>query len=114
MAQTYSRHGLGWIPDLPDHRDHRYSAPLQILAALPTKVDLRPQCPPVYDQLHIGSCTANAIGAAFEFEQMKQTRANGFMPSRLFIYYNERVIENSVNSDTAWKPGTLCREYRKL
>ncbi|HJY83522.1 MAG TPA: C1 family peptidase [Candidatus Binatia bacterium] len=99
MAQTYSRHGLGWIPDLPDHRDHRYSAPLQILAALPTKVDLRPQCPPVYDQLHIGSCTANAIAGAIEFDRLKQ-KLQDFTPSRLFIYYNERAMEHTVNSDS--------------
>jgi len=53
----------------------------------------------VYDQGQLGSCTANAIGAAFEFEQDRQDRKADFMPSRLFIYYNERTIENSVSSD---------------
>jgi C1A family cysteine protease len=45
-----------------------------------------------------GNCTANALGAAYQFEQMKQKRPN-FIPSRLFIYYNERVLENSVHQD---------------
>ncbi|HEV1996364.1 MAG TPA: C1 family peptidase, partial [Candidatus Acidoferrum sp.] len=49
-------------------------------------------------QGQLGSCTGNAIGGAFQFEQMKQNIAN-WIPSRLFIYYNERVIEGSVNSD---------------
>jgi C1A family cysteine protease len=88
----------GWIPDLPDNRDHMYAAPPQFLAALPTSVDLRKECPPVYDQGQLGSCTANAIGGAMEFEQKKQ-RSKSFTPSRLFIYYNERALEGTVNSD---------------
>jgi C1A family cysteine protease len=63
-------------------------------------VDLTGKCPPVYDQGQLGSCTANAIGAAFEFEQDKQNAQADFMPSRLFIYYNERSIENTVGSDS--------------
>jgi hypothetical protein len=90
-------HGYGWSPDLPDHRDHLYAALPSVLTALPPKMDLRPQCPPVYDQGQLGSCTANSIGAAFEFDQVKQSVA-AFMPSRLFIYYNERVMEGTVSS----------------
>jgi len=40
----------GWLPDLPDYRDHMYAAPISVLPTLPTKVDLRQMCPPVYDQ----------------------------------------------------------------
>lgn len=89
----------GWTPDVPDHRDHLYAAPVVHLAQLPTKVDLRQQCPKVYDQGEIGSCTANAIGAAIQFERRKQALLPDFVPSRLFIYYNERVMENTVRSD---------------
>jgi C1A family cysteine protease len=53
----------------------------------------------VYDQGQLGSCTANAIGGAIEFDQRKQG-TNEFMPSRLFIYYNERVIEGTVSHDS--------------
>ena len=89
----------GWIPDQPDQRDHLYSAPAQFLTALPPKADLRRRCPPVYNQGALGSCTANAVAAAIEFERIKQ-KLSDFVPSRLFIYYNERVIENSVRSDS--------------
>ena len=89
----------GWVPDLPDHRDHLYAAPVELAAAPPATADLRPQCPPVYDQGQLGSCTANAIAAAIEFDRMKQKLAD-FTPSRLFIYYNERVIEHTVDSDS--------------
>lgn len=89
----------GWVPDLPDGRDHLYSAPVSRVGPLPPHVDLRPGCPPVYDQGQLGSCTANAIGAAIQFDRTKQALKPDFVPSRLFIYYNERVIENSVSSD---------------
>jgi C1A family cysteine protease len=97
MPRTIAR--FGWIPDAPDQRDHMYSAPVETLAQLPPSVDLRPQCPPVYDQGQLGSCTGNAIAGAIEFERMRQ-RLPDFMPSRLFIYYNERVIEGTVSSDS--------------
>jgi C1A family cysteine protease len=96
---------FGWIPDLPDARDYMYSAPEEVLAALPKKVDLRSKMPKVYDQGHLGSCTANAIGAAFEFDQVQAGGAD-FMPSRLFIYYNERAIEGTVDSDS----GAMIRD----
>ena len=53
----------------------------------------------MYDQGQLGSCTANAIAAALEFDQMKE-KQQVFMPSRLFIYYNERVMEGTVNEDS--------------
>ena len=84
---------------MPDHRDYTYSAPEAILANLPASIDLRVNCPAVYDQGQLGSCSADAIAGAFEFELMKQN-APAFVPSRLFIYYNERVIENSVPYDS--------------
>jgi len=87
----------GWKPDLPDHRDFLFATPPATAAALPTNVDLRPKCPPVYDQGQLGSCTANAIAGAIEFDQIKQGLTE-FTPSRLFIYYNERVLENTSPS----------------
>ena len=90
----------GWVPDLPDHRDLIYSAPVTALQTLPPRANLTSQCPPVYDQGQLGSCTANAIGAAIEFEQMKQKLSDVFIPSRLFIYFNERSMEGTVESDS--------------
>jgi C1A family cysteine protease len=90
---------FGWLPDLPDHRDLAYAAPLTALKALPPRVDLRKKCPPVYDQGQIGSCTANAIGAAFQFNQAKEG-LKVFIPSRLFIYYNERDMEGTIGQDS--------------
>ncbi len=103
MARKVAR--LGWIPDLPDHRDHLFAAPPSVLSRLPSRVNLTSKCPPVFDQGEIGSCTANAIGAAIEFDLLKQ-RLAAFLPSRLFIYYNERVVENTVNEDS----GAMIRD----
>jgi C1A family cysteine protease len=98
----------GWVPDLPDQRDLTFRVPRRTAAALPSAVDLRPQMPAVYDQGQLGSCTANAIGGAFEFELIKQEEED-FVPSRLFIYYNERVIERSVDEDA----GAMLRDGMK-
>ncbi|HET7445558.1 MAG TPA: C1 family peptidase [Solirubrobacterales bacterium] len=97
--------GYGWVPDLPDGRDLLYAAPLKPLAKLPPRVDLRSKCPRVYDQGQLGSCTANAIGAALQFDQIKQRRKD-FIPSRLFIYYNERAMEGTIDSDS----GAMIRD----
>jgi len=90
----------GWIRDLPDHRDFMYSVPVATLQALPSSVDLRSHCPPVYDQGQLGSCTANAIAGALQFDEIKEHKNGPSTPSRLFIYYNERVIEGTVTSDS--------------
>jgi C1A family cysteine protease len=87
----------GCMPDVPDARDVHYVPPVDT-ATLPESVDLRPLCPTVYDQGDLGSCTANAIGAAIEYNQM-QTSKQSFVPSRLFIYFNERVLEGTIKQD---------------
>ena len=93
-------HSYGWAPDLPDHCDFLFAAPVENLAPLPESADLRSNCPrEVYDQGQLGSCTANAVGGALEFEQMKQG-LKSFTPSRLFIYYNERALEGTVGADS--------------
>ena len=100
----------GWIPDLPDQRDEGHEVPIEIVLALPSAVDLRPLCPPVYDQGRLGSCTANAIAAAIAFEQRKLAEPLLFTPSRLFIYYNERSLQDTINADT----GAPLREGMKV
>ena len=77
-----------------------------MLQALPPSVDLRPKCPPVYNQGSLGSCTANAIAGALEFLQMAEGLPQVFTPSRLFIYYNERAMEGTVDSDS----GAMIRD----
>jgi C1A family cysteine protease len=100
-VRTASPHGgYGWVRDLPDARDFLYAAPLiRFPQGMPPAVDLRSACPPVYDQGQLGSCTANGLAGAIEFDQRKQGTKE-CTPSRLFIYYNERVIEGTVTQDS--------------
>jgi C1A family cysteine protease len=105
----------GWIPDIPDHRDQLYAAPLVHLQKLPAHVDLRPHCPhEVYDQGQLGSCTANAIAAAIEFDLKKEKDPQVFTPSRLFIYYNERAIEHTVGTDSGAQIRDGVKSVNKL
>lgn len=48
--------------------------------------------------IFVHNCTANAMGGAFQFEQKKQ-QIPDFIPSRLFIYYNTRSLEGTINED---------------
>lgn len=52
------------------------------------------------DQGPLGSCTANAACFAYFFDEVKQNITNKFFPSRLFLYYNERYINNTVDLDS--------------
>jgi C1A family cysteine protease len=89
----------GWRPDTPDARDIKFKAPRRVSGPLPPKVDLRSKCPAVLNQGELGSCTANAIGNAHFFAQKKAGSKKQFLPSRLFIYYNERALEGTIAVD---------------
>jgi C1A family cysteine protease len=90
---------FGYLPDRPDPRDFRYHDLLHDPGApLPPKVDLRPISPPIYTQGALNSCSANAIAALLEIERAKAGLPD-FLPSRLFIYYNERSMEGSPGLD---------------
>lgn len=91
--------GYGWKPSLPDIRDYKHS--FKGVRVAP-EVDLRTTglLPDVWDQGQLGSCTAHGSGAAYSYDLEKQYSGDNFTPSRLFIYYNTRVIENTVHEDS--------------
>lgn len=98
MPTTRKTWKYGWKRDLPDHRDFKLKLKLK-----PDDIyssDLRGQMPAVYDQGQTSSCTGNAIAAAIEYER-KIKGLSDFIPSRLFIYYNERFIENTIDDPDA-------------
>jgi C1A family cysteine protease len=108
LAHDWSHvRGYGWRPQLPDVRDRLYAA--KLTGPLPSECDLRPSMPAVYDQGQLGSCTGNAIAAAMEYERDRQGLSD-FMPSRLFVYYNERALEGTVSSDS----GAVIRDGIKV
>ncbi len=105
MASQQRIPGYGWLPDLPDHRDLMFGAVRPVPPTLPPRVDLRPNCSVVEDQGSLGSCTGNALAGAIEVLERKN-KVPFVDASRLFIYYNERVIEGTVKSDS----GAMIRD----
>ena len=100
------KYGYGWVPDIPDGRDLLYKGIKPRRLRLPSKVDLSPFCSEVENQGKLGSCTANALAGNIEFLDNKDGDGRYSDKSRLFIYYNERVIEHSVDSDA----GAMLRD----
>lgn len=88
----------GWIRDLPDPRDFTFVPHAAKPVPLPPSVDLRKGMPVVVDQGSLGSCTSCALAGAIEFDQAKQ-KLSVFPPSRLFIYYNGRVLSQTQTFD---------------
>lgn len=64
----------------------KISAPCRL-----SKASMRDAWPPIYDQGSIGSCTANAFCACYKFVNSKKD----FEPSRMYVYYKERMMELS-------------------
>ena len=83
----------GWVPDKQDHRDIMYGDVRPSTVVLPPKISLRDKMPPVFDQGHLSSCTANAANALWAFVH------GGGPYSRLQVYYNERQINGTVDQD---------------
>lgn len=86
----------GYRPDLPDFRDYYYDPTVE-----PSRsVDLRLGFPlPPWNQGQLGSCTAHAVAGVITFDQSRQN-LSVVMPSRLFQYYNSRLLEGTVKKDS--------------
>lgn len=110
---TSSGRRYGWVRDLPDFRDTLKSYRTEEDTSLFNKVDLTDHCPPVFDQGNLGSCTANAISNAYLYDEIKQNNASEFVPSRLFIYYNERKLQNSTEQDSGSSVRTGMKTINK-
>lgn len=102
----------GWLPDIPDQRDYLYSA-IKPVVKLPDKVDLRGLCSSVENQGMLGSCTANALAGNLEFlDSMVDSSYKDV--SRLFIYYNERILEGTVSFDSGASPRDGIKTLKKI
>jgi C1A family cysteine protease len=83
-----------------DPRDHRdLFCKVANNSNIKNKVDLREWCSPIEDQLHLGSCVGQAIVGAFELMINKSRRENFKDLSRLFVYYNARLLDGYVDED---------------
>lgn len=90
--------GLGYKPGKPDPRDRRAMARLggQDIA---TQVDLDALVGAVIDQGQLSSCTANGWAETIVADLRRQGVVDPLLPSRLGIYYLERAIEGTVDTD---------------
>jgi len=82
--------------DPPDWRDIVYESTHQPLRDV---VDLRNWASTVEEQGHLGSCTGQAVVGAYELLMNRDYAAEFTELSRLFVYYNARLLENVVNED---------------
>ena len=105
MIMPMMMNGMGWLPDLPDHRDIPLLSVERELASVPLRVSGLSRSIPCYDQGSLGSCTANASGRLFQFVDIKQGGLNIF-PSRLQVYYDSRKIRGWEN----WDSGAFLRD----
>jgi C1A family cysteine protease len=88
----------GWRPDLHDQRDYKYAS-IRKVDKLPESIDLRPKCSAIEDQGNLGSCGAQAGVALLEFLDAKPDNRYTDL-SRLFLYYNTRLLEGTVRYDS--------------
>jgi C1A family cysteine protease len=95
IANKFSLPKFHWVKDKPDSRDYLYQSTLTTKSS---KVDLRPFCTPIEDQGNLGSCTGQAIAGAIEYLNKKAGKTTDI--SRLFIYYYERAMINTVHYDS--------------
>ena len=96
----------GWKPQKDDVRDYGFGRMVRLLKvpfrAIPPVVLNRKYCSAVQDQGSLGSCTANAWTGLLQYNECKNGNGgkNFKWLSRLFVYYNERVLNNTVNEDS--------------
>lgn len=90
--------------DVYDSRDQVHDFPIMGCCRLKfiDKASLRDKFKfQVYDQGDLGSCTANSISGALQYDDIIEglKSEDAEHPSRLFIYYNERKLEGDTSTD---------------
>ena len=95
LPAKHSRYS--WKPDVADHRDRLMTVAKAV--ALPKYVNQIGLTNPIEDQSDLGSCTGNSTTSALEITLAKDMKLGGIALSRLFAYYNGRVIEGTVKQD---------------
>ena len=90
-----------------DRRD--YQLLYQKVDGLPSRVDLRKDCPPVFNQADLGSCSSQAGVAARMMVGDIDT-----MLSRLYLYYKEREMNNETSEDSGATMRDVCKALAKF
>lgn len=101
-------HSYGLIRQKRDPRDFLASFNSRLVSALPPSLDLSIDTGPLLDQGSLGSCGPNTAAENIDYDQL----AEGITlspPSRLFIYYNTRMLMGTVNSDSGVDNRTMMK-----
>jgi hypothetical protein len=98
---------LGWKKSKDDHRDLKYNLP-QMKINLPSKCDLRHKIRQIFQQFY-NDCVAN--GTSNLITALDEDKYLDYTPSRLFIYYNARLLEG-YNAELL-DEGTTIRDAMK-
>ena len=98
MKYIRTKYSYGWFPDVPDQRDFLYRV-IKPKARVKKEVDLSNVCSNVENQGRLGSCTAQALAGNLEFLDNKLD-GKYVDVSRLFIYYNERELADTIDYDS--------------
>jgi C1A family cysteine protease len=130
MNQGFKRYSMGWLPDLPSHRDfHRSEDSVSLklkglgqkdsikamlkkigvarqTAKFPAQVDLRPWCSPIENQESLGSCTAHAAAGLVEFFERFAFGKHTDI-SRLFLYKVTRNLLHMTGDTGAFLRSTM-------
>lgn len=104
MIITQMGRWLGALRDDPDARDFRYRAPD---IALPPVVDIAHLLPEPWSQGRLGSCSAHAGAALISWLYQ------GYMPSRLALYYHARLIEGTQMIDMGAQLRSIMKVLQK-
>lgn len=94
-----AQYRMGYIPD-----NGKVSPPFSLKRGVSAAVikpasDLTPLMPPIQNQGNLGSCTGNGVARILDYAHRLKT-GKFYTPSRLFIYYNERAMEGTINEDS--------------
>lgn len=84
------------ISSIDEVEDYYYQTGTQIKSS----VDLRTTDSPIDDQGSLGSCSANALVNVYENMLLSSGKTDFEDLSRLFLYYNSRILEENVESDS--------------
>lgn len=119
MQENISKAAMGWLPDRPDLRDCTISnvtipgnqkkpRSIQIVSKkkLPKKVDLTEFCSPIENQGNLGSCTAHAGVALYEYYQ-RRAFGDHIDCSRLFLYKVSRNLMKTIGDSGAYLRTTM-------
>jgi len=81
---------------------------------LPTSFSLRDEMPPVLNQMALGSCSSQATSNILR-HLLKLEKLPEFQPSRLYLYYNTRVLiaHDSPKEDTGCVLRDVCKAVKK-